>query len=266
VNAILRASWSRTRTELRLFRRSREDLFFTLLFPVLMLLLFGTIFRNSVIGPVRANVSFSQYFAAGVIGSVLWWTGFQNVAISVARDRDSGALRRLAASPMPRSAYFIGKILMTVLVALIECAVLMIIGAALFRLHTPSSDQWLTFAWLFVLGLAACLCFGFATAGLVTGPSASMIITPFAIVLQFLSGVYYVYGDLPGWLQSVGQLFPLKWITQGMRSVYLPHRFHLVEPGRAWNHGSAVAVLFAWCVAGIVVTGLRFSWLPRRFR
>jgi ABC-2 type transport system permease protein len=266
VSGLVRASWARTRIELLQFRRSREDIFFTIVFPVLMLLLFGTIFRNSEIGPPRANVSFAQYFAAGMIGSAIWWTAFQNIAIGVARERDSGALRRLAASPMPKSAYFIGKVVLTVVIAAIECAVLTVVGAALFRLHTPSANQWLTFAWLFVLGGAACLLFGFAVAGLVRGSSASMVITPFAIVMQFLSGVYYVYGDLPGWLQSIGQVFPLKWLTQGMRSVYLPHRFHLVEPGHAWNHGSAALVLLAWCAGGLGVTVLTFRWIPRRGR
>jgi ABC-2 type transport system permease protein len=266
VNDYARAYWSRSRTELLQFRRSREDLFFSVAFPVLMLLLFGSIFRNSVIGPPRANVSFSQYFAAGMIGSAIWWSAFHNVAIGVARERDSGALRRLAASPLPKSAYFVGKIVMVVVVAAVECAVLTLVAAALFRLHTPAAGDWLNFAWLFVLGVASCVLFGLAASGVVQGSWASTAITPFAIVMQFISGVYYVYGDLPGWLQSIGQLFPLKWLTQGMRSVYLPDRFHLAEPGRAWNHGSAALVLFAWCVGGLAVTLLTFRWTSSRRR
>jgi ABC-2 type transport system permease protein len=266
VTEILRASWARTRTEMLQFRRSREELFFTIVFPVLMLLLFGTIFRNSVIGPPRADVSFSQYFAAGIIGSTIWWSGFQSLAISVTRERDSGGLRRMAASPMPKSAYFIGKTVLVVVVCLFECAVLTVVGAALFRLHTPTVDDWVTFAWLFALGVASCMLFGFAAAGVLRASSASTIVTPFAIVMQFLSGVYFVSGDLPGWLQSIGQIFPLKWLTQGMRSVYLPDRFHLTEPGHEWNHGSAALVLAAWCVGGLAVTVWTFRWTPTRER
>jgi ABC-2 type transport system permease protein len=266
VNELLRASWSRSRTELLQFRRSREDLFFTIAFPVLMLVLFGTIFHNSIIGPPRANVSFSQYFAAGMIGSAIWWTGFQNLAIGIARERDSGALKRLAISPIPKSAYFIGKTVLVVVVAAVECALLTVVGASLFRLHTPSTADWLNFSWLFALGVASCMLFGLATAGVIRGAWGSTAVTPFAIIMQFLSGVYFVYGDLPGWLQSIGQLFPLKWLTQGMRSVYLPDRFHLAEPGGAWNHGSAALVLLAWCVGGLAVTLLTFRWTPARER
>ena len=44
-------------------------------------------------------------------------------------------------------------------------------------------------------------------------------------MLQFISGVFFVYSDLPAWMQHVGAVFPLKWIAQGMRSVFLPDSF-----------------------------------------
>jgi ABC-2 type transport system permease protein len=263
---LVRAAWLRSRIELLQFRRSREDVFFTIVFPVIMLLVLGGIFRNSVIGPPRANVSFAQYFSAGIIASAIWWTAFQNLAIGVARERDSGALKRVAVSPMPRAAYFIGKIVMILVIAAFECAVLILVGAALFRLHTPDAGEWLTFAWLFLLGVASCALFGFAAAASIKGTWASTAITPFAIIMQFISGVYYVYGDLPGWLQSIGQLFPLKWLAQGMRSVFLPNRFHLAEPGHAWNHGSAVLVLLAWSAGSLIVVAGRLRWSPARTR
>jgi hypothetical protein len=49
------------------------------------------------------------------------------------------------------------------------------------------------------------------------------------IILQFFSGVFFVFTDLPGWMQQVAALFPLKWMTQGMRSVFLPDSFAAQE-------------------------------------
>lgn len=265
--ALVRAAWRRARTELLQFRRGREVVFFTLAFPVLMLLLFGTIFRNQEISAGQSSVSFPQYFVAGIIGSAIWWTAFQNNAVLIPVERDSGGLKRLAGTPIPRSAYFIGKILLTVLVTLLECAVLVVLGVLLYHVHVPGTAQWLTFAWVLLLGVASCALLGVAVAGLVPrGRSAAAVIAPFAIVMQFLSGVYYVYGDLPSYLQTVGAIFPLKWLTQAMRSVLLPDGFHRVEPQHAWQLGQVALVLLAWCVASLVVALLTFRWTPARER
>ena len=265
--ALVCAVARRARTELLQFRRGREVVFFTVAFPVLMLLLFGTIFRNQEISVGRSSVSFPQYFVAGMIGSAIWWTAFQNNAVLIPVERDSGGLQRLAGTPMPRAAYFIGKILLTLLVTVLECAVLVVLGVVLYHVRMPDTAQWVTFTWVLLLGVASCALLGIAVAGLVPhGRSAAAVIAPFAIVMQFLSGVYYVYGDLPGYLQTVGAVFPLKWLTQAMRSVLLPNGFRRIEPQHSWQLGQVALVLAAWCVASLVVALPTFRWTPNRER
>jgi ABC-2 type transport system permease protein len=255
--------WRRFRAELLQFRRTREAVFFTVLFPPVMLMLFGAIFHSQTIAGPQVEVSFGQYFVAGMIGAAIWGGCFQNLAISVPLERDTGALKRLAGTPMPRSAYFIGKIGLVLLLSIVECTLLIALGAAFYGLRLPPADRWFTFGWVLVLGVASCTLMGLGVAGLIRhGRSASAVVTPFAIILQFLSGVYFVYGDLPGWLQGVGAVFPLKWITQGMRSVFLPDEFRFVEPHHSWQHPLGAAVLGAWCVAGLVVALRTFRWTP----
>ena len=73
------------------------------------------------------------------------------------------------------------------------------------------------------------------------GARAPAVVTPVALVLQFISGVFFVFTELPPWMQQVAALFPLKWMCQGMRSVFLPDSFAAQEaagvlgagPGRA---------------------------------
>lgn len=262
---VIRASWSRMAAELLQFRRSREELFFTLALPVGMLLLFGTIFRNDEIGVAGAEVSFAQYFAAGMIGSSIWWTCFHNAAVYVPLERDSGALRRLAGTPMPRAAYFAGKAAAALLITIVETAILITLGVVLYHLRMPDAGRWLTFSWVLLLGSAACLLFGFAVAGLIpAGRSASAVVSPFAIVFQFLSGVYFVYGDMPGWLQGIGGVFPLRWLTLGMRSVFLPEHFREVEPQHSWHQWLTLIVLASWCAGGAAISYVTFRWTPTR--
>ncbi len=260
---VLRTTRHRVAAEVLQFRRTREAVFFTVAFPLIMLVLFGTIFGHAEIGPPQANVSFAQYFVAGMIGSGIWGACFQNVAITLALDRDSGALKRLAGTPMPRTAFFFGKMAFVLVVTLVETALLILLGVLFYGLRMPPAERWVTFAWVFVLGVASCTLLGLAVAGVVRhGRSASAIVTPIAVILQFLSGVYFVYGDLPGWLQAVGAGFPLKWITQGMRSVFLPPVFRFAEPQHSWHHPESALVLGAWCVLGLLVTLRTFRWTP----
>ena len=145
VRMLVMTGWQRTRTEFLQFRRSPEAMFFTVLFPPTILLVFGTIFRNQEIGPAGSSVSFSQYFVAGMIGAVIWWTSFTNLAITVSLERDAGALKRLAGTPMPRTAYFIGKIALTMAITIAECALLIVIGSTLYHVPLPDADGWITF-------------------------------------------------------------------------------------------------------------------------
>ena len=94
-------------------------------------------------------------------------------------------------------------------------------------------------------------------------PSTELVITPVVLLLQFISGVYFVYNDLPSWLQRVADVFPLKWIAQGMRSVFLPDGFQANEVSGSWQHGPTALVLAVWLVVGLVLSVRYFTWMRR---
>jgi ABC-2 type transport system permease protein len=89
-------------------------------------------------------------------------------------------------------------------------------------------------------------------------------VTPVALVLQFISGVFFVYTELPPWLQQIAALFPLKWMCQGMRYVFLPDEFGTIEVGGSWELGKVAAVLAAWTVVGMVLCVTTFRWKTAR--
>jgi ABC-2 type transport system permease protein len=259
---LLSTSLTRSKVELLTFFRGRETVVFTLAFPTLLLIIFGSVFGKS---EVARGVNFAQYFVAGMIAAGLLTSSFQNLAIQVPIERDSGALKRLEGTPMPKAAYFIGKIILVAFISVTQIVLLTGIGALFYNVDLPSTGaKWLTFLWVGVLGTAACTLFGLAFSGFVrNGQSAPAIVSPFAIVLQFISGVFFVYSDLPGWMQGVASVFPLKWMTQGMRSVFLPDDFVSVEPTHSWQHGQAAIVLSLWVVGGLLVASRTFRWRSR---
>lgn len=261
------ASWHRFTIELLQFRRSREGVFFTIAFPVVMLALFGTIFGEAKLGPDSTGVTFAQYFIASMMAAGVWGSCFTNLSISVPSERDSGALKRLAGTPMPMTAYFAGKIGLVLLLSAFETLLLLAMGLAFYHLHLPSPEKWLTFAWVMVLGITSCTLLGLAVSGLVRNArTASAIVTPIAILLQFISGVYFVFDQLPSWLQNIASLFPLRWLALGLRSVFLPEAFAAQEPGRSWQTGTTAIVMVVWCVVGLAITKRTFTWMSERER
>jgi ABC-2 type transport system permease protein len=257
-----RAAAARTRVELKAVTRNRTSLVFTLLFPMLLLVVFGSIFRGRIAG---TSTDFKQVFMAGIIAAGIMSVAFQGLAISVANDRDSGLLRRLGRTPMPKSAYFIGKIARVGLTALVEVAVLLAVSATLFGLPLPGSPaRWLTLVWVTLLGTVACALLAIAYSALIPNArTATAIVTPPFMVLQFISGVFFPFNELPRWMQTVAALFPLKWMAQGLRSVFLPDSFTVVEPARSWEHGHIALVLALWCVTGLAGAALSFRWSER---
>lgn len=257
-----RAAAARAHVELKAVVRNRPSLVFTLLFPVLLLVVFGSIFRGRIAG---TSTDFKQAFMAGIIAAGIMSVAFQALAISVAIDRDCGLLRRLGRTPMPKSAYFIGKIVRVGVTALLEVAVLLVVGVAAFGLPLPSTPaRWLTLAWVGLLGTAACALLAIAYSAVIPNArTAAAIVTPPFVLLQFISGVFFPFNELPRWMQTVSALFPLKWMAQGLRSVFLPDSFTAVEPARSWEHGHTALVLAVWCVAGLVGAALTFRWSER---
>jgi ABC-2 type transport system permease protein len=249
----------RAKVELLSFVREREAMVFTFAFPILLLVIFGSVFGGQ---DLEGGISFAQYFVAGMIAAGLFGSSFQNLGIAIPIERDSGALKRLAGTPMPRSAYFAGKVAVVAVVAAVQNALLLAIGILFYDLDLPSSGQrWLTYGWVTLLGLTACTLLGIAVTGFVkNGRTAPAIISPIAIVLQFISGVFFVFSELPPWMQEIAAVFPLKWMTQGMRSVFLPEDYQTVEAAGSWEHGRIALVLAAWCVVGLAVAVRTFRW------
>ena len=248
---------TRASVELKEFFRQREAVVFTLMLPVLLLLVFGAVLDYEL----DQGITFTQYFMPGIVAAGILGASLQNMAIGIATERSDGTLKSLAGTPMPKSAYFVGKIAQVLVVTLAIVAILLAVGVVFYDIDLPSGGDWLTFAWVAVLGSAACTLLGIAVSSLAkNGRSASATVTPFALVLQFISGVFFQFSQIPEWLQTVAAVFPLKWMAQGLRSVFLPDALAAAEPAGSWELGRGALVLLAWCAVGLVLCVLTFRW------
>jgi ABC-2 type transport system permease protein len=257
-----RLGLARGAMEIRLFFRQREQVVFTFAFPIVFLFLFASIFGDDM---ADTGSTASQYYVASMIAAGIMSTSFQSLGVSIAIERDEHVLRRLRGTPMPPAAYFLGKIWLVLVTGALETAALLVFGTTLYGVDLPSDmSGWLTFGWLFLLGITSCALLGIAISSVPkSGRSAtSVVVLPF-LVLQFISGVYILIDTVPNWMLTIGSFFPLKWLCQGLRGVFLPQAAASLEPAGSWEYGRIALVLGAWCVGGLVLCLLTFRWKNR---
>jgi ABC-2 type transport system permease protein len=165
---------------------------------------------------------------------------------------------------MPPVAYFFGKVGLVGISSTAQMGLLL--GVARFGYGVPmpsDTGRWVTFAWVFALGVFSGTILGIAYSSLATARSIGAVVIGPILVLQFISGVYLSFTDIPTWMQRVASVFPLKWIAQGMRSVFFPDTMSSQEMAGAWEHELTALVLVLWAVIGLVLCVRTFRWYKR---
>jgi ABC-2 type transport system permease protein len=237
-----RIALRRVALELRLFFRERQQVVFSFAYPVIMLVIFAAVLG----GDERpGDVPFTQYFLAGIAATGIMLTSFQAIGTSIATERENGQLERLQLLGTPPLAYFAGKAGQVLVTTAAQLALLLPLAHYAYDVPMPVDLQhWLTFAWVAVLGALAGTVLGVAVSAL--RGSAASVTTGFV--------------ELPGWMQQAAALFPLKWLTQGMRSAFLPENAGAFEIAGSWEHGRTALVLAAWVIIGAVMCMRTFRW------
>ncbi|MCH1882166.1 ABC transporter permease [Agrococcus sp. ARC_14] len=263
----VRCAIDRIRVELLQYVRRSDAMVFTFLFPVLLFVIFASAF--SALDPLLEidgqTVTQPHLYLPAMLAAGVFLSGVQNLGIEIAVERNDGTLQRLAATPLPVLAYFIGKLGQLIITSLVQAALLLLVARFAFGIELPSEPaRWLTLAWVF---FAALVCF--AVLGVVIAQlprsvnSASAVVIPVALALQFISGIFLPFTILPEWLQSIANVFPLAWVGHGFRAALLPDIARHLEVGEAWNLPMVAIVLGIWAVVGSVVAAVTFRWIKR---
>ena len=261
----LKLGVSRIGYEVKTYFRQGDSVFFTFLFPLLFLTIFSVAFSSQTFGPPGDEISSAAYYLPGMLAAGLLLSGLQNMAIDIAGEKSDGTLKRFAGTPLPVMSYFMGKIGQVLVTGILQAALLLVVARVIFQVELPTEpEKWLTFAWVFLLGVTTCAVLGIALSGVPrSGKSATAVIIPITLVLQFISGVYLSFTQLPEWLQNFASVFPLKWMAQGMREVFLPASFEALEQNESWNLPGVALVTVLWLVVGLIVCRLTFRWIRK---
>ena len=244
--------------ELRGFLRNTQARTFTILLPIVFLVIFVAVFGNHTVPlPSGARIKTSTYYIPGLTTLGIISAAFTNLVVSVVTQRESGILKRRRAAPVPAYVLILGRALVAVVVALFMCALMMAIGSIFFGATVPSHTL-PGVASVAVLGAVSFCTVGYAVSTFIgEADAAQPIIQVTMLPLYFISGVFVPANQIPSWLTNVAGVFPVKHLSSALLTAYDP-----TTTGAGFSGGD-LAVLAAWGLGGLVVAIWRFSWSPR---
>lgn len=241
---LLKLTW----TELKLQLREPLATFFTLIFPLMLLVVFGSIFGNE---PEAFLGGFGQVDLSlpGYIGLIVGTVGLLSIPLTLANYREQGILRRYQATPLRPSTVLWAQVAVNVLMTALGIAILVVAGRLLFDLRPPT----LTLAMVPAIALASFSFFaiGFMMAGVMPTPrSAQAAGMALLYPMLFLSGAAMPRQIMPETMQRIAEFLPLTHVVILLEDLWFAGDWNTISLG----------VVFLMLVAGLVITRYTFRW------
>ena len=239
--------------------RNMRAVVFTIVFPIILLVLFNSVFtgNNATTQFQGAKVDFASYFTPGIVAYSIMLTGFSGLLIALTTNRERGLLKRYRGTPMPPWVFLGGQILQSVVMVSLMAVVLIAIGAVAYDVHVQSGAIGALVVYL-VVGTATMCSLGIALTRVATTADSASAIGPFVtVILGFISGVFISVDNLPTWLADLGRVFPLAHLAEGLQRCFSP-----ATTGSAID-ATNLAVLALWGVVGLAVAVRTFRWEPQ---
>ncbi len=195
--------------------RSRSGLFFSFLFPVMLLLILGSIYGTSV-GPGQGTAQPSAgYFLPGLTAAFIMTNGVIGLTNVGSELKRNGVLKRLSSTPLTKLDWLLGNILSQTVLALALAAVMLLLGVVLYRAAVTVSA--LSVA-ILVAGTLLFSGLGMTLAGVVNDAEvASGLGNVIAFPMMLLSGTFWSIGIMPTYLQALARALPLTYFAEGLR-------------------------------------------------
>ncbi len=246
----MRGLWKLAWIEAKLFVREPMGAFFTLAFPLMMLLCFGAVFGNKPgsAGPGRGMMDAS---VPGYVAMVIAMTGIFLLPIRIAAYREQGILRRFRVTTVRPQTVLVAQLLVLFAMTLLGTTLLLVVGRGVYHLQMTGSLA--SIGGAFALGTLSIFAFGFMIAGIANSTrTAQTIARVLFYPMLFLSGTTIPWGVLPKTVQHYAQVLPLTHVVGLLQATWF---------GGSWaQHMTSVVVLAGLLVLGVVVSAVTFRW------
>ncbi|HWI21513.1 MAG TPA: ABC transporter permease [Baekduia sp.] len=243
----VRLGWRQYRLERKMFWRNPAAAFFNFMLPLLFLGLFGAIFSGD---QEQLNV-----IIPGIAGLSVMSTTFSALAHNVVFLREQGVLKRMRGTPLPEGSYLAGIFGHVITNVAIQVTIVILAGKLLFGIDWP--QDWVELIVFVAAGVTCLAALGIAFAHVIPNfDAAPAYVNIIFLPMMFISGVFFDADNAPEFLHTIGQIFPLYHLIEGLSGAMVTGK------GLADNLGP-LAVVAAWAVFGIFFAIRGFSWESR---
>lgn len=245
------------RFDQKVFWRNPPSVFFTIVFPVMLLILFASIFSGDTVD-LRGGIDTTTYYVPAIITLAVISATMQSMAMSLTIAREDGRLKRGRGTPMPAWVFVAGRVGNAIVVSVLMLVLITALGRIAYGVEFPW-DRLPAILITLAIGAASFCCLGVAfTAAIPSEDAAAPMVNAVLFPLYFLSGVFIPEDQLPSGVVHVSGVFPIRHFFEAFFSAYVPAGAG--GSGIEWGH---LAVVAAWGVAGAVLAIRYFRWTPR---
>jgi len=247
MKSLLKMTWM----EGKLFLREPVGAFFTLVFPLIMLFIFGTIYSTVPAGPGSGGLEGISNLIPAFIAMVIGMTGLMAVTITLATYRENGILRRLRTTPVSPLIVMAAQVIVVFTMTALGTLLLIIAGMLVY--HVRFEGDALSMLGGFILGALSFFSIGFILAGVMpTARSAQVVAMVLLYPMLILSGAAWPRELMPATVQKVSSFLPLS---------YVVNLLHGMWSGQPWrNHLLDIGVLVGMLLLGILISAKTFRW------
>jgi ABC-2 type transport system permease protein len=246
-------AWHQFRFDQKVFWRNPPAVGFTVLLPVIFLVLLASIFGGGTIHHYRIDVD--TYYVPAILTLALVSATMVNLAMSVTIAREDGILKRGRGTPLPPWAFIAGRVGNSIVVSVVMLVLVVAIGALVYGVSVPWSRAGEVVVTIAVGATSFCA-LGIALSGLIPSKDAAAPITQLiALPLYFISGVFIPQNEIPSGILQVADVFPMRPLFECFFAAWVPS-------AGAFDWGQ-LAIVAAWGVAGMLIALRTFRWTPR---
>ena len=199
--------------------------------------------------------SYIDFLIPGVLALSLMQGIIFAVINIIVNYKELGVLRRLSVTPLTKSDFIAALTLTRLIFGLIQIAILIVIAAVFLKvLPVGGTIGFIDLSVVIILGSLM-----FVTLGLIISSISNKTATVFPIAnlitlpMLFLSGVFFSVSDLPSWLQSIVNLFPLTFLANALRGIY-DHGYSLLT-----IHNDIIGMA-VWVIIFFILNVIFFRW------
>jgi len=246
MKSLLKLTW----IEAKLFWREPQALFFTLIFPLLLLFVYGGIYGNkpkAVFGGFgHVDVSVPSYTAM-----IIATSGLISTSVIMATYREQKILRRFKATPLSPLILLTADVI--VIFFMTALGMILLIAAAKLVFGMRFSGNAFSFAGAFVISCLSFFSLGFILASLIrTARTAQIVSMSIFFPMILLSGATVPLEIMPETIRSYAKIFPLTYVVQFLKGVWF---------GKAWSeYLTEILILIVMFVTGLLISAKTFRW------